>query len=362
MKDDLLFKKIFGCLAGGAVGDAMGAPVEAWHYESIQQKYGKITSLIPDLGVAQKKPYEWTDDTVLRHLICRTIIRKGGRITAYDLAEQWMIELKAGDPEGLLQKINYYSERFSLSRIIMGVSAREAGQGNTPVVDAALGITPIGIVNACHPRNAAVDAYDVAGSMQWDYAQEAAMAIAAAVAEAFKPDATINSIIEASTAYSGPIMKRRIEKAISIAKKYEDVFEARKEFYEKLLVPDENELLASIYEKTKNAPFKISISCNPLELVPISLAFFYIARGDPNSAMIGGTNFGRDCDGIAGFAGSIAGAYKGVDAIDMEAIKKVEEANNTNLAKLSSDMRKPVINVLRLNKESVNALDQLISS
>lgn len=30
------FDKIYGCLIGGAIGDAMGAPAEDWHYTDIR--------------------------------------------------------------------------------------------------------------------------------------------------------------------------------------------------------------------------------------------------------------------------------------------------------------------------------------
>ena len=33
MAKNLLLDKTFACLAGGAIGDAMGAVVEAWHYD-----------------------------------------------------------------------------------------------------------------------------------------------------------------------------------------------------------------------------------------------------------------------------------------------------------------------------------------
>ena len=34
---NLLYKKVYGCLIGGLIGDAMGAPVEGWHYEKIYE-------------------------------------------------------------------------------------------------------------------------------------------------------------------------------------------------------------------------------------------------------------------------------------------------------------------------------------
>lgn len=52
--------RITGCLVGGAVGDALGYPIEFWEYSQIQKTYGKegVTSYIMPRGIA-----EISDDT-----------------------------------------------------------------------------------------------------------------------------------------------------------------------------------------------------------------------------------------------------------------------------------------------------------
>jgi len=51
MEDKELAKDIldavYGCLIGGAIGDAIGAPVEGWYYKEIREKYDKVTELMP---------------------------------------------------------------------------------------------------------------------------------------------------------------------------------------------------------------------------------------------------------------------------------------------------------------------------
>lgn len=60
---------MYGCLIGGAIGDAMGAPVENWHYTDIRERYGKVDRFlsyergITTTGVAGGI----TDDSALRH-------------------------------------------------------------------------------------------------------------------------------------------------------------------------------------------------------------------------------------------------------------------------------------------------------
>ncbi len=41
-----LLDRIYGCLMGGAIGDAMAAPTEDWHYLDIREKFGRIARLV----------------------------------------------------------------------------------------------------------------------------------------------------------------------------------------------------------------------------------------------------------------------------------------------------------------------------
>jgi len=63
-EEPILFKKIYGRLTGGLVGDAMGGPNEGMHYEEIEQKYGRITRLMDYKGrPAGKHLNETTEPT-----------------------------------------------------------------------------------------------------------------------------------------------------------------------------------------------------------------------------------------------------------------------------------------------------------
>ena len=42
-----LFDKIHAAMLGGAIGDALGAPVEGWHYERIIETYGVVDTMLP---------------------------------------------------------------------------------------------------------------------------------------------------------------------------------------------------------------------------------------------------------------------------------------------------------------------------
>jgi len=38
-----IYDAVYGCLIGGAIGDALGAPVEGWYYDEIRARYGRVT-------------------------------------------------------------------------------------------------------------------------------------------------------------------------------------------------------------------------------------------------------------------------------------------------------------------------------
>ena len=64
-----------------------------------------------------------------------------------------------------------------------------------------------------------------------------------------------------------------------------------------------------------------------IEEVPIALGFLVVTDGDFEQSIFGGANYGRDCDSIAGMAGSIAGALHGAKALRDEWIHRVNETN-----------------------------------
>ncbi len=70
----------------------------------------------------------------------------------------------------------------------------------------------------------------------------------------------------------------------------------RARFYEELMLP------------------KIA-SPDARETVPVTLALFLLAKGDPREAIIMGANFGRDTDTIASMVGALAGAFRGASAL-----------------------------------------------
>lgn len=87
MAKDIL-DAVYGSVIGGAIGDALGAPVEGWYYTEIREKFGRVTEFVDtNRRNAPDGPGSVTDDTALAHYISLAIVRTGGRITPDDLAQ-----------------------------------------------------------------------------------------------------------------------------------------------------------------------------------------------------------------------------------------------------------------------------------
>ena len=76
--NDELSKKIYGCLAGVAIGDALGMPSSSLRPDQIQRQYGRVTTFLnaPDDHPihAGLKQGTITDDTELTMIMINMMI------------------------------------------------------------------------------------------------------------------------------------------------------------------------------------------------------------------------------------------------------------------------------------------------
>ncbi|NSW91099.1 MAG: ADP-ribosylglycohydrolase family protein [Firmicutes bacterium] len=336
LRGSLLYKKVYGSLIGGVIGDAFGGPMECMHYKFIRKLYnGRVTTLVPynrpddffqpgHLAYAlSSEAGSYTDDTRLQLLITKAIVEKQGRINADDLADMWMRHM---DVRAFWHSISAGFHRIAMSAI----PVREAGVGNISENSAPTCIGPVGIINAGNPAQAAMDAYDLISLSHNGHAREAACAIASAVAEAMRPDATVLGVIEAVLRHlpnrdTSPLI-RRIETAIRLADDAEDTEELTGLYYDRMNV--------KWVKRSKQAygadrdDDRFSASADPLESVPCVLGMFYKCGGVYTDTIIATANYGRDCDTMACMAGYIAGAFEGADKIPCQWVNIVNSANH----------------------------------
>lgn len=368
---------VYGCLIGGAIGDSLGAPVEGMYYTEIREKYGKVTELMPGFGntgacyggttgFRYRDAYDgpppktgwFSDDTTMRHYLCLAIARKKGRVTPDDYRDV------------LVEKLNpnrvWVNERALLWKLKAGVNPWDSGRGMIPAGCATMAIAPIGIINAGNPAQAYQDGFNIAFVDQEGHNRDGAATMAAGVAAAFLPDATVERVLETMAGYSSYLIRRAIDLTMDLAYSSDTIDEFAEKYYAKMLdwswpIPP-----GAAWDKDH------FFSGNTIELVPITMAILYLCNGDANESMVEAASFGRDCDTTASMAGAIAGAIQGASAIRQDWIETVEKANEDFFEEVEDDpranfysMAQRLVEALRAERQAAldraDMLDQILA-
>ena len=322
-----LADRFLGCIAATWVGSAMGAAVEGWTREKIQQTHGYVEKLLTykhySAIVDWQRPPGTTEDGIERQKMLSTaIIEKQGRIKIHDLMKVWLRDL---DPE----KMKYKTESFDRSLMMMaraGVPPVELGRlwPFTNLNSVARASHPLGLINAGDPESAADDTLEV-GRIYFaesSFGLRWAMLYNAAIAEACRPGATVESVLdtarrfvryraEAAALYANyDTIEKDLDRALEVASRHTDPMAMRDEFYE-------------YYEGGRHVIYSQS---QANEVVPKGFAIFALTKGNPRQAITAAVNFGRDTDCTAAVAGGLAGALSGAAEIPGEWIGQVNQA------------------------------------
>ncbi len=170
MANDRLTDKIYGCLTAGLIGDAMGAPTEGMHYKKIIEEFGP-NGVTDFEGVG-------TDDTAIREQLIDAIFKSDGRPTV-DHFGQSFLDFKERN-----RHLWFVPVRNAFYKLEQGLELPAyAGIGNMQSSSTAMAISPMGIINACNPRQAVLETMDVASFIHngpsSGYCRDAACAMAA---------------------------------------------------------------------------------------------------------------------------------------------------------------------------------------
>lgn len=352
-----IFDAVYGCVVGGAVGDALGAPVEGWYWHEVRAKYagGRIMELEPgrrgntgpmyggSSGYSYGADYDGpvtppggiTDDTTLRHVLCLAIAEKGGRVTPDDFARVWLDKLNP--------KRVWVNERIVTWKLQLGMNPWDTGKGTPPAGVATMAIAPIGIINAGNPTQAYQDAFNIAFVNQDNENRDGAATIAAGVAAAFLPGATAASVIDAMLRHSSFVIRRALELTLDMAYGSANVDEFAEKFYARML---------DWTWPSLNWDKQHYFSGSSLELVPITAAVLHLVP-DVNQAMSEAASLGRDCDTTASITGSILGAIQGASAIRQDWIETVETGNTDFFTEIEG---RPDANFRHMAERLVEAL------
>jgi hypothetical protein len=148
----------------------------------------------------------------------------------------------------------------------------------------------------------------------------------AAIAEACRPGATVDSVLsvareyvhyrrEGALLYAGyDTMEWEVSHALELAAKHTDPMAMRDEFY-------------AHYDGGDYFNYGMS---QANEVVAKGLAVFAITKGDPKQAVLTAVNFGRDTDCLAAVAGGLAGALSGPASLPAEWLQQVNAATQAD--------------------------------
>ncbi|MCY4538592.1 MAG: ADP-ribosylglycohydrolase family protein [Chloroflexi bacterium] len=344
---DILLKKIQGCLYGGAIGDAMGAPAEWRMPHEIRERYGYITDLVEswdEANVRGRGNGRYTDDTHMVQLLSQCYLERGDHLDAHEffrrivpkmaLEDRWIPEYER---EMKLVERLFYPEKWLYNRWLANADPRTAGVGNMVNCGAAMYAAPVGIINACDPARAYAEAVDIFSAHQVSFGLEAAAVQAACVAEAFKPDASVSSIIDAALSVAKDGTADCIAAIAEAAGTLSDWREAIAPLRDVMRKYDTSPDDAKSERGNGTDDWTPSRS-HSIEEVPVALGFLVVTGGDFDGTIMGGTNYGRDNDSIAGMGGAIAGALHGIDALRPEWVEKINSANRIDLMPIADDL------------------------
>ena len=331
-----LYTKCLGCLMGGVIGDALGAPSEGKSAAEIERQFGWLDDF--ESG--------GTDDTVLRDILAGTLIRTSGYATIDDWAADW---LAAWDEIfGPKQQRFFISVLHTARRLRVQGEPRMAALGNIPCSSSAMCIAPVGLVNACNPAQAAAQATHLASLInvqEAGFCQDGAAIIAAAVASACRANATVESILQDAVAHipatSGARMLAGVEHALDTIRG-RDYPSFRRHAHDH----------AERFFQLRKA--------NSLETVPLTLALFALAAGELERCVTYAANFGSDTDTMAAMAGAIAGAFGGAGAIKPEWREKVRRNADQDQEVLALGLARAAVSKLARERAAGAELGELL--
>lgn len=322
---ELLYSKVYGALIGGAIGDAMGGPVEMMSWEEIRRQYGHVSELMQykenqlgPHGCFTTAPGSYTDDSRMVKVICEAMDKDNGHIGRAELsmALQRAYILAESERDKAFYEEYYYKSVYGERKAVFG------GQTTNGAI---MCMAPFGIINACRPRQAHDECFDSLFFTE-GYARYSASIAAAALAAAFTQESDVETCIHAA-----------IEAAKRHKGRREGSYWTRWSCYEEVAAKNER-LLNSAIEASARKADDISLYkwldeniaqpffADGSETLALALTFS-LRAGSFSQAIELCVNYGRDCDSSAAVAGALCGALYGAEGIPEHWIEQVEKAN-----------------------------------
>lgn len=294
-----LSDKALGCLAGLAVGDALG---DLGRQDVYRQRYG----IVNDLYAGAQS----TDDTEFAILTARTLLDCGGQLTAEAVVASWQ--------KYIIEQGGVYDRggkplHGAIANLQRGIRPPYSGIDNVHNQDdgAAMRIAPIGIVWAGAPQTAAAFAQIEAQISHHLDGIWAAQAVAASVAMAMA-SSTVEEIVQVGLAQipADSWLGRAMARAMQVCDQEGTIEGAWSRLHDELWTP---------------------MHSASAEAIPQAYAVFRLTAGDFRRGMFWAGNFGRDADTICAVVGALSGALHGASVIPLRWVEMVRQPSGVCL-------------------------------
>ena len=377
--------KVLGALVGSAIGDAMGAPVEMWHRNSIFEQWGYIDGLVPVIREgAPEGPWEdnlpeggTTDDTRWKYFMIQFITTQPGfahldnRAFANSIIKQYLTETKdlkaidSFDPEPIdrayrhlvwLQEWAKVAKPFFENDLEGYAFALNRFYGGEMACGGMLYAPAIGLAYPAQPDLAYHEAYQL-GIFDIGYARDITGLTAALVAKAMTINTSIDDILAVN--YETDPMKyfnsRLIgRQAFNTYKNARSIAHTAQQLTAADINPGTslpkgfkrdslewfrmNKAFALLDQQLQHIPFHAN------EIHLINLTAIAYANGDFQKAMEFVVNYGRDNDTVAAVTGTILGAYLGYKRLPRALAQQTIEVNRQQLGIDLEDLAERLVN------------------
>lgn len=313
-----MFDKFYGCICGAHIGSSMGAAVEGMLWPEIEEKYGLLEKLLPYEHYNngwQRLPGTTEDGIERQKLMITAIMEKQGRVTAEDVRAAWVKHIKP-------ISIGMVSEPFEAELLAMAktkMPATDIGRycDYAGLNSFARACHAVGLINAGDTLSAREDVFEVGQLYQSAQSRglKWATVTGVAIAEATKPDATVDSVIGAIYDMCDPdLVVKEIDRELKATVQCQDIRALRVYF-------------DGVYSG-QGFPYAFA-SAN--EVVTKAVCIFRMVKGDLFTAMVSGVNMGRDTDCVTAVASGISGALTGPASLPAELITQCDGAAKANI-------------------------------
>ncbi|NCV76412.1 MAG: ADP-ribosylglycohydrolase family protein [Actinobacteria bacterium] len=280
-----------GAMAGLAIGDAIGRPVEGMSAEQIREKYGSVKDFV-------NLTPGGSDDTEYALLTGSAILKYGKSISASQFADFWIEKVCA--QKGAFAGAGF-SEMNAIHNLRKGLRPPFSGQHNHAWSDGlAMRVAPIGVVskgNLDLAKSLAIADGEVSHAGEGIHS---GVVIAVAISAAMGGASNVECFDLASKSIPTDSWTWRL---LAIAREIVDESRERPvhEIADLLL----KDIAIHEYFYADLAP----------EAVALAMAAVLYGDGDYARTLLFAVNLGRDADTIAAMAGAVAGAIAGYESI-----------------------------------------------